>query len=99
MASGFAMVSPMSTLRGGREAWKVVVRVLRIWESAPIGDPANPYALQLLLVDAEVCVFHVYPLLLCLSILFGACNDFAMFHDMQGGKIEAVAEKSLIQKF
>ena len=54
MSAGSAVVSPISTLRCGREAWKVVVRVLRIWESAPIGDPSNPYALNLLLIDAEV---------------------------------------------
>ena len=54
MSYGSALVSPVSTLRGGREVWKVVVRVLPMWESAPIGDPSNPYALHFHLIWLDV---------------------------------------------
>ena len=75
MAPKAAMVSCIDALRPGREAWKVIARVLRMWESCPIGDPANPYALQLLLIDVEVqCVF-MYTIKFNFEIYKGSCND------------------------
>ena len=54
MAGRGAVVTPIVSLCSGRDTWKVVARVIHIWESAPITDPSNPYALHMLLVDSEV---------------------------------------------
>ena len=54
MAGRGAVVTPIRSLCSGRDTWKVVVRVIRVWESAPITDQSNPYALHMLLIDTEV---------------------------------------------
>ena len=48
-------VNPIRTLIPGRDTWKLRVRVLRVWERAPSGAPLDPYALEIVLMDVEVC--------------------------------------------
>ena len=42
------------SLHSGRDAWRLKVRVIRLWEMCPVDDPIKPYAIQLVLVDSEV---------------------------------------------
>src|ERR1044072_3673742 len=95
MSGGSAMVSPISSLRPGREAWKVVARVLRVWECAPIGDPSNPYALQILLIDSEVS----YLVFVCEFFYVHQKHLFYKIDFGQGMKIEVSIRKAMIRKF
>ena len=61
MAQPGASANPIRCLSTVRETWRICVGVLRIWERCPVSEPCKPYAILMVLVDAEVLnVFNVY---------------------------------------
>ncbi|XP_057417661.1 replication protein A 70 kDa DNA-binding subunit C-like [Lotus japonicus] len=53
MASSKGGFNSVASICHGRDTWRIRVRVLRIWEMCPIADLENPFAVQLVLMDAE----------------------------------------------
>ncbi|XP_057452159.1 uncharacterized protein LOC130743972 [Lotus japonicus] len=45
--------SPLKSLCGGRDTWRIKVRVIRVWEMSPVSQPSKPYAMSLVLVDSD----------------------------------------------
>ncbi|KAJ1376352.1 hypothetical protein SESBI_50028 [Sesbania bispinosa] len=37
----------------GKQTWRLKVRIVRIWEMCPIDHPANPFAIEMVMMDAE----------------------------------------------
>ena len=60
MALTAGPVSPIRFLIPERDTWKLRVRVLRVWERAPIGEPSQPYALEMVLMYVEVCFRYLF---------------------------------------
>ncbi|XP_057445528.1 uncharacterized protein LOC130737715 isoform X3 [Lotus japonicus] len=36
-----------------KDTWRVKVRVLRVWDMFPVGEPSKPYAIHVVLIDVE----------------------------------------------
>lgn len=54
MASLASNLNSVASLCNGRESWRIKVRVVRMWEMCPISEPGKPFAVQMVLIDAEV---------------------------------------------
>ncbi|XP_057425548.1 replication protein A 70 kDa DNA-binding subunit C-like [Lotus japonicus] len=53
MASLASNLNSVANLCNGRESWRIKVRVVRMWEMCPISEPGKPFAVQMVLIDAE----------------------------------------------
>lgn len=53
MASLSASLNSVASLCSGRDTWRIKVRVVRMWEMCPISEPGKPFAVQMVLIDAE----------------------------------------------
>ncbi|XP_057445625.1 uncharacterized protein LOC130737797 isoform X1 [Lotus japonicus] len=58
--SGLVRLMPLNPLRSicigidpKKDTWRVKVRVLRVWDMFPVGEPSKPYAIHVVLIDVE----------------------------------------------
>ncbi|XP_057419223.1 jasmonoyl--L-amino acid synthetase JAR6-like [Lotus japonicus] len=51
-------VTPVKSLCPGKSFLKIRTRVMRMWEACPVNDPLSPYALHIVLIDAEDLLNH-----------------------------------------
>lgn len=55
-----------------KDTWRVKVRVLRVWDMFPVGEPSKPYAIHVVLIDVEV-VYHYCHLFEVSHVIVSTC--------------------------
>ncbi|XP_057426086.1 uncharacterized protein LOC130719476 [Lotus japonicus] len=55
MAGTGGQLQPLRCIRTGKSTWKIRARVVRMWEVCPVNEPSRPFALNVVLIDAEGC--------------------------------------------
>jgi hypothetical protein len=60
----------LSDIKPGKEAWRIRVRVVRLWKVPGFLNPGQTNSLEMVLVDEKVCVFYGFIRSLFFCMLF-----------------------------
>ncbi|MCI47792.1 replication factor A protein [Trifolium medium] len=44
----------LADISPGKESWRIIVRVIRLWKVAAFQNPCEPYTLEMVLLDFNV---------------------------------------------